>query len=364
MDIDQIKEGAATLESLAEFNFDIPVEEVIKEKETPDLDFTKKDEEEDSDKVEGKTPESPKDKGQTADIDLDNKPNHYSKLAAKMIERGDWSDAEIENEDGSTTLLSELKDLDEEQYLEILENQKSFKEEELKEKYTSVEGLDEHKKRLINIIKEGGDLTELFQDPNAIQRPFEGIDLDDENTCANIVYRQHLANGLEEKEAVELTKLAQKEFSLDEKAKKIVSYHQSAYDKTLEETEKELQANKAKEQEDLKSYRSTLSKSYKEQGLQEGLSKRLIDLATKENKDGVLEVDNLYELAMQDPETARELIHFLGDKESYLKLKSSDIKRKDNIKTMKTISFIPKDKNKKAATNNDEPNKGFDFDLP
>jgi len=361
MDIDQIKEGAASLESLAEFNFDLPEEtqEPKKEEEAPDIDFTEKKEEEKVKEVETpKKKEDPK-------LDLgDLKPNHYSKLAQKMISKGDWLDAEIENEDGTKTLLSEMKDLDEEQYLEILENQKTFKDEEIKEKYTSVEGLDESKKRLINIIKQGGDLTTIFQNPNDIQRPFEEVDLEDENTCANIVYRQHLANGLDEKQSSELTKLAQKDFSLDDKAKKIVEYHQGNYDKRLVEVEKELQEEKVKEQEELKSYRSSLSKGYKEQGVQETLSKRLIDLATRENKEGQLEVDSLYEKMMEKPETAQELIHFLADKESYLKLKSVDIKRKDNIQTMKTISFVPKDKNKKAATNSEEPQGAFSFDLP
>jgi hypothetical protein len=364
MDINQIKEGAGTLEELAEFDFNLPEEKVEEtKKEIPDLDFTVKEgEEEPEDKEEEE--EAPEVKKEKPTPNTSSKKSDYTNLAKKLIERGDWADAEIVNEDGTKILLSEMEGMDEGQYLEILENQKNFKDEELKEKYTSVEGLDEHKKRLINIIKEGGDLKELFQDPNSIQRPFEGIDLDDENTCANIVFRQHLANGLDEKEATELTRLAQKEFSLDEKAKKIVDYHQSTFDKSLETKEKEVQASRLKEQADLKNYRSALSKSYKEQGLQETLSKKLIDLATREDKEGVLEVDNLYEAAMQDPETARELIHFLGDKASYLKLKAVDSKRKDNIETLKTISFIQKDKNKKVSSNTDDGNTPFDFDLP
>lgn len=358
MEIDQIQEGENSLESLAEFNFDIPEKEVEVKKEdtTPDIDFTADKEEE---KVE--TVKKPKEE---VKLDLESKPNHYSKLAQKLIEKGDWLDAEIENPDGTKIMLSELKDLDEEQYLEILENQKSFKDEEIKEKYTSVEGLDDHKKRLINIIKEGGDLTQIFQDQNSIQRPFEGVDLEDENTCANIVYRQHLANGLDEKEANELTKLAQKDFSLDEKAKKIVGYHQGAYDKHLVDTEATLKQDKVREQEELKTYRNTLSKSYKDQGIQDNQAKKMIDLATRENKDGVLEVDSLYEKMMENPETAQELIYFLADKENYLKLKSLDIKRKDNIQTMKTISFVPRDKNKKAAATTEDTKPAFDFDLP
>lgn len=358
MNINEIEEGITNLESLAEFNFDIPEEkqEVVKEEVTPDIDFTKPEEEE-KPKEAKKTKEEPK-------LDLDAKPNHYSKLAQKLIEKGDWLDAEIENPDGTKIMLSELKDLDEDQYLEILENQKSFKDEEIKEKYTSVEGLDDHKKRLINIIKEGGDLTEIFQDPNAIHRPFEEVDLDDENTCANIVYRQHLANGLDQKEANELTRLAQKDFTLDEKAKKIVGYHQSVYDRQLVEAEASLKENKVREQEELKVYRNSLSKSYKDQGIQDNQVKKLIDLATRENKEGVLEVDSLYEKMMENPETAQELIYFLADKDNYLKLKSLDIKRKDNIQTMKTISFVPRDKNKKAAITTEDSKPAFDFELP
>ena len=66
---------------------------------------------------------------------------------------------------------------------------------------------------------------------------------------------------------------------------------------------------------------------------------------------------------MENPETAQELIYFLADKDNYLKLKSLDTKRKDNIQTMKTISFVPKDKNKKVATTVEEPNSTFDFGL-
>ena len=355
MTVDNIQEGSTSFESLAEFDFDIPEVKVeIKDnREIPDIDFTSKEEVE---IVEDK-------KEKSVELDLDNKPNQYSKLAQKLIERGDWSDAEIVNEDGSKIMLSELKDLDEDRYLEILENQKAFKDEELKEKYTSVEGLDDHKKRLINIIKEGGDLTQIFQDTNSIQRPFEEVDLDDENTCANIVYRQHLANGLDEKEATELTKLAQKDFTLDEKAKKIVGYHQNNYDKHLEETEEALKQEKVKEQEQLKTYRTSLLKSYKDLGIQDNQVKKLVDLATRENKEGVLEVDSLYEKMMENPETAQELIYFLADKENYLKLKSLDIKRKDNIQTYKTISFVPKDKAKKLATNTEDTNVPFDFGI-
>jgi hypothetical protein len=42
----------------------------------------------------------------------------------KTIERGDWADAEIVNEDGTKILLSEMKGMDGNQYLEILETRR------------------------------------------------------------------------------------------------------------------------------------------------------------------------------------------------------------------------------------------------
>jgi len=353
----QIQEGATTIEALAEFNFDLPTEQQEVTQEVPDLDLTPPAEE----VITTDPPviaEVPK---------FDTKPNQYATLAKRLIERGDWEDAEVEDSEGNVVKLSELTDLDEDYYLSILESQKTKQQEEIKEKFVSVEGLDENQKKLINIIKEKGDLRQIFQTPDLVKRPFEeadGWDIDDESHQSTIVFRQYLANGNDEDQAKLLVEKDKKDSVLDEKAKRIVDFHQSNYDKTVAEAEKAVQAERIKEQEDIKKYRSELSKLYKEQGIQDVTAKKLIDLATKENKEGMMEVDRLYNEVMEDPKRAQELIYFLADKENYLKLKAVDSKRKDNIETFKTISFIPKNKDKKTVAPLEDTTSTFSFDLP
>lgn len=358
MDTNTIQEGATTLDALASFDFELPTEEQKpkeEKKEAADIDFT-------APVVEPAPAKEVVEKPKEKEFNFEDRPNDFSDLARTLIESGDWQDVEILGEDDTKSLLSEIKNLTKEQYLELLAKQKDFKDEEQKDKFINVEGSDETKRRLINIIKEGGDLSEIFQNQSQIQRPFEGADLDDENTLANIVYRQHLANGLDEKEAVELTKLAQKEFTIDEKAKKIVAFHQKNYDDHLINVEKKLQEDKLAETEKIKSYRTNLSKKYKEQGVPDAQVKRYVDLATRENKDGIYEVDAMFEEAMKDPEKASEIIQFLADKEKYLESKALDSKKKQSLNVFKTMSFTSTDKPKKIATTTEEKGEVFSFD--
>lgn len=358
----EIQEGVLSFDDLNNsFDFELPTsvgdnkpEDVV----IPELDLTKEDE------LKIETPEvKPEDEKKVEEpvINLDTS-NHFSNLTKKLIDKGEWFDAEIENEDGTKVLLSELKDLDEETFLTLIERQKELKEEDIKEKYVSIDGVDEHKRKLINLIKDGGDLREIFQDPSAVTRPFEGVDLEEETNLASIVYQQYLRQGIDPEGASLLVEKDKKSFSLDTKAAQIVKHYQTAYDQHLEKTAADLQEQKQKEIQEEKEYRSSLSKLYKEQELPDTLSKKLVDIATKRNSEGEYEVDSIYEKLMKDPEQAKDIIFFLTDKEKYLQLNGLDIKRKTNMGTMKTISIIPKDKIKKTTTEIEEPKTGFAFD--
>jgi len=102
---------------------------------------------------------------------------------------------------------------------------------------------------------------------------------------------------------------------------------------------------------------------YKEQKLPEPLTKRLVDLATKENTAGELLIDELYNKVMQDPKEAQEIILFLADKEAYLKSKMFETKNKANVDTFRTISLIPRDKAKKVPQE-EETAGDFTFEIP
>ena len=103
-------------------------------------------------------------------------------------------------------------------------------------------------------------------------------------------------------------------------------------------------------------------KGLKEQKLPETLSKRLIDLATKENSEGELLIDEMYNKVMQDPKEAKEVILFLADREAYLKTKMLETKKEVELTTFKKFNLI-KDKVKKAPQE-EKTETEFTFEIP
>lgn len=263
----------------------------------------------------------------------------HLEIAKAYLEAGKWQDVILEI-DGKEVKLSELDSIDKETFLAIEEEQNAIKEEELKNDYVSVKDIDENRKRLINIIKNGGDLKEIFQSETALKRPFEGIDLSKPETQMSIVYSQYKKQGLSDGEAKDLTEKAAKELTLDSKVESIVKYYQTQYDTNLVEREKQIAEERKAEEAAIKEYRKSLSTFYKEEGLAESLSKRLVDAATKKDENGTLVIDSIYEKLMQDPKEAKELVFFLLEKENYLKTKGATIKANEQLEMMKRVKII------------------------
>lgn len=361
------KEGAINFSDIAsDFVFDIPAEEAEQEVEVAtELDFTPPaTEEQNEEAIPSTTTETKKEEVVEINTELEETP--FYKLTKKLIDSGKWSDANIEDEEGNSVKLSEYKNLTEDDYIELAEKQKTFELEELESKYIKAEGVDEDKKRIANIVLNGGDLKEIFQSPQAMTKPFSeelGWDLDNEEHQASIVYQHFLSQGMTEKQATSLVKAAQEEVNLDAQAKQIVDFHQKNYAEKLKTIESDLLAEKEAEKERVKGYRTELSKLYKQQDLPEPLTKRLVDLATKENTTGELLIDELYNKVMQDPKEAQEVILFLADKEAYLKSKMFETKKKANVETFRTISLIPRDKTKKAPQE-EESTGDLIFEVP
>jgi hypothetical protein len=361
------KEGAISFEDIAgDFTFDLPTEEVKEEKvETTELTFENEEGVKPTE-TEEEVEDTPKEEDKPKAKEKAPSENPFFQITKKLIESGKWGDAVIEDEEGNEVKLSEYTNLTEEEYINLIEKQQELEKEELKEKYLSTEGADETKKKIASIILNGGDLKELFESPEAMVKPFSeelGWDLDNEQHQASIVYQHFLSQGMTEKQAKSLVKAAQEELNLDTQAQQIVDFHQKNYDAKLQKIEQDLIAEKEAEKERVKSYKSDLAKIYKEQKLPDTLTKRLVDLATKENEEGELLIDELYNKVMQDPKEAQEVILFLADREKYLQSKMLETKRTTQVDTFKKISLLPKDKAKKATS--EEPTaEEFTFELP
>ena len=267
----------------------------------------------------------------------------YSRLIQENLKSGDWEDVIIEDEDGNEIKLSEIKEVDKDKFDNIKEALKAKKDEEFSEKFISVEGVDEVKKRLINIVK-NGDLElakALFEDPEALKEPFQGYDYENDTHNEQVLawyYTNVLKHNASETRA--LVNSAKSDLSLDEKAQKIVEFQRNQFYAGLENKEHELQQEKINEQERIKQYRKDLTVSLKGDGLNESTVRKFVDLATKTTKNGSFEIDEVYEEWMTNPEKAKELIFFLLDKETYLKKVTGEVKKNVQLDNLKKIRII------------------------
>jgi hypothetical protein len=353
---DNKEDGTISFEDLqSEFSFDAqapaetpPTEEFsleAPEEETPPQEM--------EEQVEEKTPEP------TKTI------SEYSNVAKAFLDSGEWDDVMIETEEGEVA-LSSLDSLDKETFLQIVESQKEFKAEAQKAKET--EGLDDNKKALLNIIKNGGDLKEIFKEPSKLVKPFSqelGWDLDNEIHQEEIVFRQYLNQGIDEKRARDLVQLDKRDLQLDIKSQQIVEYHQTTYENNIKKAEADFLESKKKEEAETKEFRKNLTASYKEiKDLSDSQIQKYVDIATKKNKEGDFEIDNLYNTWLEDPKKASELAMFLSDPETYLKVKTRATKVNTQLDTMRKISLIPKTSPKKVKTDEPEDVVDFRFDSP
>lgn len=282
--------------------------------------------------------------------DITSKAEDYSSIAKSLLEKGDWEDGIIDI-DGVEVKLSEMENLDKDTFLEIWEEQKKAAKESLNKDFIPVKGADENKKRLINIIMSGADLKQIFENEAQLKRPYEGVDLDNQQTLQSIYYNQLLRQNIDESDAKDLVLKATKDLSLDVKAKKIVDAYQKNYDDNLQKLEQDTLEAAKKEQESIKIYKKNLSELYKEEGIDETLSKTLIEAGTKIDKSGALYIDTVYEQIMEDPEKAKDLIFFMLEKEKFLANKGAKIKTKveiDNLKKFKLVRDTSKSTNKQA----------------
>jgi len=277
---------------------------------------------------------------------------NYNSVVKTLLDSGEWEDILIEKEDGTEVKLSELGEIPEEEFKQIIEDQKALKAEDTKDKYIPVENISEDKKAILDILLKGGDLKEIFKEPQALVKPYTeelGWDLDNEVHQQEIAFRRYKRLGHSDAKAKSLVEIDIKENELDLVAKDEVKLWHEDYDNRLKKIAEDLEAEKVAEQERQKEYKANLNKLAKEAQYPDTLVKKLVDLGTKKTENGNIASDELYEKLIEDPKEALELIFFMADKEKYLAEKMKEVKRTTQLDGMRKISRIAKETSKKPA---------------
>lgn len=277
----------------------------------------------------------------------------YKNLALKYVENGTWSNNLALEIDGEEVPLEEVEELDEETFFQLEEAVKAQREEERQGKFLEVDGLDERRKNLIEIVKEGGDLGKIFRDEKQVQEylnPFAGLDLDDEDTQARVYYNALVNfNKLDPDAAKAVVASAKKDLTLDTKVKNFTDQYTARFDKFIEDKKAALIEEKKQEKQRLAEFKKSLTKEYKENfKLKDTLVRKLTSSAVNTVEDGY-EIDAIYDQKMQDPAEAAEIILFLNDKEAYLQAKMQETKIKEQKKTRTVVKMMQSGKKPAAG---------------
>lgn len=279
----------------------------------------------------------------------------YDTFIKDLIEEGEWEDETVETEEGEEVLLSEMKEVDKKTFYEI----KRQKDKLDKQNTISLDSFDESKRKLVEILKEGGDLKEYFSSPKELEEPFKGVDLEDENNQKAILYNFNLNKGLDEEESKNLVEMAEKNGTLQEKTEKVTSFFKEKHQEKIKEAAAKAKEKREQEQKEDKELKKTLKEKFTSLGYNDSKAKIYADKAIKKDSEGNYEIDKVYEERMKDPEKAYKLIQLLIDEDNFMKHIKEESKtatQKDNMRKLKLAGNKSKKTtgNRKRETENQE----------
>lgn len=270
------------------------------------------------------------------------KPDFYMSLVKDMIEDGDWTDGEIELENGEKVLLSEMKDVTPELFKEIKNAQKEIKKQDFDSKYISKEGLDDTALKMIELKKAGGDLSNLIRDEAQFIHPLKGLDLDNEEVQANLVFQKYSSQGID-RDIIEMKiqKLV-KDSQLDLEAQKIIKEVDTNFSARVEDEKNRVLENNKKIQEQQKVFRKDISEAVKGLDIKnkEALVKSLIDKTSKYDENGLTDVDKLYFESKESPELHAKIAFLLSNEKEFTEFFNSKAKLESKKEATRTILQI------------------------
>lgn len=270
----------------------------------------------------------------------------YSKRLRTLIKDGIIDNFAIEySEDGSepqSVFIEDIETLTEEGYQQIIDGWKKAQKEEINSKYISVDGLDETTKKLIDIKKAGGDITEIIRENvTAIDNLTQLKErLDDETVQVNIVAHSLKNKGLSPKVIEAQIKDYIESGELESEATTIIDSHLQIHNEAIEQKRQAELQRIEKEKEELKILKKTLSTKYKEMNIPDNIQKTLVSNATQFDQNRISNTDKLYFDAIKDPERFAEINFFLNNPEEYKKYIASSKVLDAKIKTIKPVFTV------------------------
>jgi hypothetical protein len=265
----------------------------------------------------------------------------YKDFISKMVSLGKWESFDtIETEEGEFSI--DDIEITDELFQSIVEEQEKLKEERLATK--NLDGVSDFTKRLIEIEKKGGSVSDAIRAFETVGEPLSKIDTSTIEGKRAVIYMQLKAQGQQDESDIKrLISSYEKDGVLEDKAEKAEVMLNNAYNDYLQSIEDAAEQERKEKQERLKNYKKdfaeNLSKTFE---ITSSIKSKLVDIASKQDENGMYEMDKIYNDYRRNPEKAAKLALFLYNEDEYIKQVTNSTKVGENLKVFRNLSLTNK----------------------
>lgn len=245
---------------------------------------------------------------------------------------------EVDGEEKEFTL--EDINVDKETFADILKSKIDEIKESANRNKISVEGTSDYLQKLIEVEKNGGDISGLLQMKQQLSDPLDGLDLDNPEDQREIIFLRGSASGQDQADLIRLIKAYEEDGILEEKAQQAYTTLRTAIDAKLNQAVMQADLDKRAKEEEFKVFKKSVKENLNQFQLNDKVKSKLVDLATKVDENGQLELDIRYKEFSRDPEKAARIALMLFDEEEFIKQVTSKevtAKQLDNARKLKII---------------------------
>lgn len=304
-------------------------------------------EEEEIPETEEKQPEEEDNDPPSVDTEIDKKGKEVPENSElyddvlKGILGDDYKDILIDV-DGEEVPLSELE-MDAETLKEVLTAHINDIQEKSSQGKVSVEKLSTFTKALIDIEKNGGDISEVLQERKEFGDPLDKVDLTTATGQKEAIRLRLKAGGHTDDHINRLIKSYESEGNLEEFA---IAAHDELRAYIDEKVQQQVETSKElveRRKELMKGFRKDLKENLSVFQLKEPLKNKIVELATKEDAEGKFAMDKLYREWRSNPQKAAKLALFLLDEEEFVKQVTNEVVTKKTLESAKKRLIVKRD---------------------
>jgi len=224
-----------------------------------------------------------------------------------------------ENEEGEEVEVAiEDIEINKELYLQIVNSKTEEIKEEASKGKISAEGISDFARDLIEIDRNGGNISKLLHAKETITDPLDNLDITTIEGQKEAIFIRMKAGGQSDDSIDRLIRSYETEGILEDVAIKAEEELRAAVKYQIDRSKEEAERIKVERVEAIKSYRKELKNHLSEFELKDSIKNKIVLSATKQDEEGRFEMDNLYREFREDPKKSARLALFLLDEQEYI----------------------------------------------